>query len=655
MPNFCPSNTNIEPSIRPEKQYFKILQAIHHAEVVEKYQQTGELPVGMSRQANKLTAFIKPSSPSDDTREKVRLNTENWMQANMLILKDHYDCVIAASIEKLPAFNQVAMEKAIAYGKARYKNRLTNTVLTEFTKLINNNSDTSLGGEENTGVDLLPTIGAEDWPPLEPQLNEAGPSRDRGSQPRGETCPRTWAALPRRARRGTASSSFTGDLTVLAPRPEVSLAPTTSAGRPRDHTLGPNQVPCSAALGLDSDPQLSGLGGVNPLPVLDPNPNHHRDVGPNPNHHRDVGPNPNHHRDMSPNPNHHRDVGPNPNHHRDEESRLGGVNPLPVQDPNPNHHGDVDLDPQGLGGELGLGGSNPLPVQDPNPNHHGGMGPNPQGEEQKRRTRMVEAEIHELAEGSVGGSDLELESEEEGAHTSNVAVVMSGRILDSPEEGANQGGNDGPMGDPGGDLGPPSSPLSSTSGENLVEDRRAEPTMCGPTRHSNTSQKIKNWALRVEKPVLILGDSNLARIPRYNYPSVQVDAFPGAQIHHLKAVLGKLNPQPRTRIVVLSVGLNNGLRGNLLETIQKQFQQLVAMTKKIFPRAAIVIPQIHYSKGLEQAAQLSIRDMNTYIRRTYRTLEPIEENSFKVVPKDPVHWTGETAGRILDHWMEQLK
>lgn len=84
-----------------------------------------------------------------------------------------------------------------------------------------------------------------------------------------------------------------------------------------------------------------------------------------------------------------------------------------------------------------------------------------------------------------------------------------------------------------------------------------------PIMHLNATRKNPG-RLEVTDPVVVLGDSNLSRIPHYDYPLVQVESFPGSQIHHLKGVLAKLPVCPNTQIVVLS-GLNNCLRGNLPE------------------------------------------------------------------------------------------
>ena len=50
-----------------EKVYFKLLQAIHHSEIIAQTKCAGKFPVSMSRHTTKLTAFVKPSSPTETT------------------------------------------------------------------------------------------------------------------------------------------------------------------------------------------------------------------------------------------------------------------------------------------------------------------------------------------------------------------------------------------------------------------------------------------------------------------------------------------------------------------------------------------------------------------------------------------------------------
>ena len=58
-------------------------------------------------------------------------------------------------------------------------------------------------------------------------------------------------------------------------------------------------------------------------------------------------------------------------------------------------------------------------------------------------------------------------------------------------------------------------------------------TLCSPPHggppdpnHPNDEGK-REWSLTVERPVLLIGDSNLTNFPRCNSPLVQVDSFPG--------------------------------------------------------------------------------------------------------------------------------
>lgn len=146
----------------------------------------------------------------------------------------------------------------------------------------------------------------------------------------------------------------------------------------------------------------------------------------------------------------------------------------------------------------------------------------------------------------------------------------------------------------------------------------------------------------------------MSRIPQYNYPSVQIDSFPGAQIHHLKGVLGKLHPCAATQKVILSVGLNNCLRENQIETIIKQFQQLIVLVRRIFPHAQVFVPLIQFSTKLPPKVQSLIEQTNIFIKQYLRTLNVVEECLFGVQPHDPVHWMAKTATNILDAWMKQL-
>lgn len=150
---------------RTEKVYLKLLQAIHHAEIIKKSLDSANFPAGMIKQVQKLTSFIKPSSPNSSTASKIKENTHKWMLNNMNILHQE---VIASILTSLPAWDQKAMEKAILFGKIRYKHKLTPNTTKKFSELV------AKGKRQNTHLIENIAIRPEMWPPLPPAEIPAG-------------------------------------------------------------------------------------------------------------------------------------------------------------------------------------------------------------------------------------------------------------------------------------------------------------------------------------------------------------------------------------------------------------------------------------------------------------------------------------------------
>lgn len=130
------STTASAPENKMEKIYFKLLQAIHHVEIIENSHKTGQYPKGMMRQVNKFISFIKPSSSCDETREKVLHYTAICMQSTLNILKEHYDSVIAGILPSLPPCDPLALQKAVAFGRTRYRHKLTSSSISTLSLLI---------------------------------------------------------------------------------------------------------------------------------------------------------------------------------------------------------------------------------------------------------------------------------------------------------------------------------------------------------------------------------------------------------------------------------------------------------------------------------------------------------------------------------------
>ena len=116
---------NTPLNIDATKVYFKLLQAVHHSEIVNNSLETKAYPKGMVHKINKMTTFIKPGSPNLATFQRVQQNTDEWIHNNFVILLDHYDQVISHNLLNLPPFQLEAYNRALKWARARYGRKLT--------------------------------------------------------------------------------------------------------------------------------------------------------------------------------------------------------------------------------------------------------------------------------------------------------------------------------------------------------------------------------------------------------------------------------------------------------------------------------------------------------------------------------------------------
>ena len=73
-----------------QAKHIKLLQSIHHTEILSEALIKGPPPLGMAKKVAYLTAFIKPASPDDIVLTEIKNNTVNWMNNNLRILQNHY-------------------------------------------------------------------------------------------------------------------------------------------------------------------------------------------------------------------------------------------------------------------------------------------------------------------------------------------------------------------------------------------------------------------------------------------------------------------------------------------------------------------------------------------------------------------------------------
>lgn len=132
------------PHIDLTKSYFKLLQCIHHLEILNKCISDNTCPIGMRRKVDHLTGFIKPASPDNNILTRIGQNTNIWMMNNIIALRDHYDTLSVAIHTGLGPFQPVAADKAIRWARIRYQRKLTGSSINTFhSRLLVTNSHTA--------------------------------------------------------------------------------------------------------------------------------------------------------------------------------------------------------------------------------------------------------------------------------------------------------------------------------------------------------------------------------------------------------------------------------------------------------------------------------------------------------------------------------
>ncbi|KAI3357064.1 hypothetical protein L3Q82_015447, partial [Scortum barcoo] len=116
---------------------------------------------GMLRQVQRLSSSIKPSSPNATVTEKVRQNTMQWMRINMMILREHYDSVLALELDKLGIFDEKSFNIAMSWAKNRYKRKMTPSSVDTCRELVS-----KLTQPPDAALSAPPDL--SDFPPLPP-------------------------------------------------------------------------------------------------------------------------------------------------------------------------------------------------------------------------------------------------------------------------------------------------------------------------------------------------------------------------------------------------------------------------------------------------------------------------------------------------------
>lgn len=172
--------------------------------------------------------------------------------------------------------------------------------------------------------------------------------------------------------------------------------------------------------------------------------------------------------------------------------------------------------------------------------------------------------------------------------------------------------------------------------------------------HPHHGDKYKNWSLSPRRPLIIMGDSNLARLPAIPDVRVQVDSFPGAKIAHAANILRhKTKPCPMVTTAILSFGINDKDSANP-SLLTKSLGSLYNAAKTAFPNAIIYMPLLNCSHFLPPHIQQHVTQLNDLIKSYNSFIPRLATAQFRTT-NDNVHWTPETARQMWKHWRDFLE
>lgn len=154
-----------------------------------------------------------------------------------------------------------------------------------------------------------------------------------------------------------------------------------------------------------------------------------------------------------------------------------------------------------------------------------------------------------------------------------------------------------------------------------AEDFYLPPSPPSPARYLFTRQehggnKARNWSLSPSREVLILGASNISRLPLVHDPRVQVDSFPGANLTQAATIIRKNTvTSPGLQKVVLLFGLSDwNIRDSTL--LVNDLRRLLNAARDTFPNADI---RVHIINISAHSSPLQMENIRILIQQIFHT------------------------------------
>ena len=179
-----------------------------------------------------------------------------------------------------------------------------------------------------------------------------------------------------------------------------------------------------------------------------------------------------------------------------------------------------------------------------------------------------------------------------------------------------------------------------------------------PTSHKTDNFGKDAWRLpKLNKPVLILGSSNLNRITRSTSSDIQIESYPGASFRHIKQIVDNYHFSVAPTHIFLSIGLNS--RNALPRTTSNpEMRTMLSSIRRCFPEASIFIPKINFSYQLKDKIKSNLEQLNSMMDDLpgVTVMNKLSDSEFEIDPMDTnrIHWTEHTANAMLKFWLSHL-
>ena len=182
------------------------------------------------------------------------------------------------------------------------------------------------------------------------------------------------------------------------------------------------------------------------------------------------------------------------------------------------------------------------------------------------------------------------------------------------------------------------------------ETNQTEPREPRSWRGGSKANK-QRWRFVPDRNIIIIGDSNLNRIPTITDDRIQIESYAGMNLEWAEAVLSKAETNETATHLILSVGINN-MGQKTKKTSHTALKKLRETAKRKFPYADRRIALINYTEDLDQDPKDILQSLNEEIRKEPH-LPELPANNFET-ESDNIHWKEDTAKAMLQHWINSL-